>query len=65
MRRFCIVVKSSDEGLFRALEEAIVGRIGFTVVRDRRGNTQETWPTDRRKARIWESAELLFAVCEE
>jgi hypothetical protein len=65
MRRFCIVVKSPDEGLYRALEEAIVGTIGFTVVRDRRGNTQETWPADRRKARTWESAELLFAVSED
>ena len=65
MRRFCIVVKSSNEGLYRALEEAFVDRAGISVVRDRRGNQQETWPRERRTARIWETGALLFAAYEE
>jgi hypothetical protein len=65
MPRFCIVVKSSDERLYRALEEAFLGRTGFSVVRDRRGNRQETWARDRRTARLWETGELVFAECED
>jgi hypothetical protein len=65
MPRFFIVVKSSNEGLYRALEEALVERIGFSVVRDRRGNQQDPWPSDRRKARVWETGELAFAACED
>jgi len=30
MPRFCIVVKSSDDQLYTALEEAFLGRIGFS-----------------------------------
>jgi hypothetical protein len=65
MPRFCIVVKSSDDRLYRALEEAFLGRIGFTVIRERRGNRHDTWPGERRKARVWETGELAFAECEE
>jgi hypothetical protein len=65
MTRFCIVVKSSDDRLYRALEEALLGRIGFTVIRERRGNPHDTRPRERRKARVWETRELAFAVCED
>lgn len=65
MPRFCIVVKSSNDELFRALEEALAGRIGFRVVLDRRGQEQNAWPKDRRKARVWEYGELVFAECED
>ena len=65
MPRFCIVVKSSDERLYRALEEAFLGRTGFSVVRERRENRQETWARDRRKARVWETFELVFAECDD
>jgi hypothetical protein len=65
MPRFCIVVKSPDDQLYRALEEALVGRSGFTVIRERRGNRHDTWPRERRKARVLETGELAFAVCED
>ena len=65
MPRFCIVVKSSDERLYRALEEAFLGRAGFSVVRERRGNRQETRLRDRRTARVWETFELVFAACDD
>ena len=65
MPRLCIVVKSSDERLYRALEEAFLGRIGFTVVRERRGKPHDTWPSERRKARVWETGELAFAECQD
>jgi len=61
MPRFCIVVKSSDERLYRALEEAFLGRTGFSVVRERRQNREETGARDRRKARVWETGDLVFA----
>jgi hypothetical protein len=61
MPRFCIVVKSSDERLYRALEEAFLGRTGFSVVRERRQNREETGARDRRKARVWETGHLVFA----
>jgi hypothetical protein len=65
MPRFCIVVKSSDDRLYKALEEAFLGRIGFTVIRERRGNPHDTWPAELRRARVWETGELAFAECEE
>ena len=65
MPRFCIVVKSSDDRLYMALEEAFLGRIGFTVVRERRENRPDPWPGERRKARVWETGELAFAASED
>jgi hypothetical protein len=65
MPRFCIVVKSPNEELYRALEEVLAGRIGFRVLRDRRGSEQKAWPRDRRKARVWEYGELVLAECED
>jgi hypothetical protein len=65
MPRFCIVVKSSDERLYRALEEAFLGRTGFSVVRERRQNREEIRGSDRRKARVWETADLVFAESNE
>jgi hypothetical protein len=65
MARFCIVVKSSDERLYRALEEAFLGSTGFSVVRDRRRNPQDIWDRDRRKARVWETGELVFAASDD
>jgi hypothetical protein len=65
MPRFCIVVKSSDEGLYRALEEAFVGRTGFSVVRERRQNREDIPARDRRKARVWETGDLVFAECDD
>jgi hypothetical protein len=63
MPRFCIVVKSANEGLlYQALEEAFLGRSGYTVVRERREHSREPpRPGDRRKARVWETGELAFA----
>ena len=61
MRHFWIVVKSPDERLYRALEEAFLGRTDFSVVRERRRNAPEIRAGERRKARIWETGELVFA----
>lgn len=62
MPRYCIVVKSPNEGLFRALEEAFLGQSDFSVVMERRISRSTAAPTEeRRKARIWETGELLFA----
>ena len=65
MPRFCIVVKSSDERLYKALEEAFLGRTGFSVVRERRQNREEIGVRDRRRARVWETGELVFAECDD
>ena len=62
MPRFCVVVKSANEGLYQALEEAFLGRTGFTVIRERREHPREQPRSgDRRKARVWKTGELTFA----
>ena len=62
MPRYCIVVKTANDGLYRALEEAFLGRSEFTVVRERRLRPlDESWPDDRRRARVWETGELQFS----
>jgi len=62
MPRYCIVVKSANDGLFRALEEAFLGRTEFCVIRDRRRpRPTGPWPDERRKARVWETSELQFS----
>ena len=62
MPRYCIVVKTANDGLFQALEEAFLGRSAFCVVRERRVRpATEPWPGDRRQARVWETGELLFS----
>ena len=62
MPRYCIVVKTANDGLYRALEEAFLGRSEFTVVRERRVRPPiESWPDDRRRARVWETGELQFS----
>jgi hypothetical protein len=62
MPRYCIVVKSANEGLFRALEEAFLGRSEFSVVRERRMQPSAApGMEERRKSRVWETGELLFA----
>ena len=59
------MVKSSDERLYKALEEAFLGRTGFSVVRERRQNREEIAAGDRRKARVWETGDLVFAESYE
>jgi len=62
MPRYCIVVKSANDGLFRALEEALLGRTEFSVIRERRRNPKTAaWPAERRNARVWETGELQFS----
>jgi len=63
MPRYCIVVKSANDGLFQAMEEAFLGRSEFSVVLERRASHPQTepWPGDRRKARIWETSSLQFS----
>jgi hypothetical protein len=66
MPRFCVVVKSANEALYQALEEAFLGRTGFAVIRERREHPREQPPSgDRRKARVWETGALAFAEYEE
>jgi hypothetical protein len=66
MPRFCVVVKSANDGLYQALEEAFLGRTGFSVVRERREHPQEPpRPDDRRQARVWETGELAFAEYDD
>jgi hypothetical protein len=62
MPRYCIVVKSANDGLLRALEEAFLGRPEFTVIRERRRRRQtDPWPDERRNARVWETGALQFS----
>jgi hypothetical protein len=62
MPRYCIVVKAANDGLFRALEEAFLGRPRYRVVRERRRSRRaEPWPEERRQARVWETSALQFA----
>ena len=66
MPRYCSVVKSANERLFHALEEAFLGRSGFSVVRERRVQPSAVARTEeRRKSRVWETRELLFAEHRE
>ena len=66
MPRYCIVVKSANDGLFRALEEAFLGRTDFSVIRDRRRRSKTVeWPDERRTARVWETGELQFSECSD
>jgi hypothetical protein len=66
MPRYCIVVKSANDGLFQALEEAFLGRSDFSVVRERRVEQSAAPRTEeRRTARVWETRELLFAEHRE
>lgn len=66
MPRFCVVVKSANDGLYQALEEAFLGRSGFTVIRERRAHPAEQPRSgDRRKARVWETGALAFAEYDE
>jgi hypothetical protein len=63
MPRYCIVVKSANDALFRAMQEAFLGRSEFSVVHERRVSLpqSEAWPADRRKARVWETGSLQFS----
>ena len=61
MPRYCIVVRSANDALFQALEEAFAGKTEFSVVRERRLQPPGPWPDDRRKARVWETKGLVFA----
>ena len=66
MPRYCIVVKSANDRLFHALEEAFLGRSDFSVVRERRVQQSAAPRTDeRRTSRVWETRELLFAEHRE
>jgi hypothetical protein len=66
MPRYCIVVKSANDGLFRALEEAFLGRSDFSVLRERRVQQSSAPRTEeRRTSRVWETRELLFAEHRE
>jgi hypothetical protein len=66
MPRYCIVVKSANDGLFQALEEAFLGRSDFSVVRERRVQRPSVPPTaERRRSRVWETGELVFAEHRE
>ena len=66
MPRFCIVVKSANEGLYQALEEAFLDRTGFSVVRERREHPEEPPRRgDRRKARVWETGEMAFTEYDD
>jgi len=65
MPRYCIVVKSANERLFQALEEAFLGRSDFSVVRERRVEQSAARTEERRKSRVWETRELLFAEHRE
>jgi hypothetical protein len=66
MPRYCIVVKSANDGLFRALEEAFLGRTDFRVIRERRRRSKTAaWPDERRTARVWETGELQFSECSD
>lgn len=62
MPRYCIVVKSANDRLFHALEEAFLDRSDFSVVRERRVQQSAAPRTEeRRNSRVWETRELLFA----
>jgi hypothetical protein len=66
MPRYCIVVKSANDGLFRALEEAFLGKAEFRVIRERRRSPKPAaWPDERRNARVWETGELQFSECAD
>jgi hypothetical protein len=66
MPRYCIVVKSANDGLFRALQEAFLGRPEFSVIRERRRHPESAaWPDERRTARVWETGELQFSECSD
>ena len=66
MPRYCIVVKSANERLFQAIEEAFLGRSDFSVVKERRVEQPAAPRADeRRKSRVWETRELLFAEHRE
>jgi hypothetical protein len=62
MPRYCIVVKSANDGLFEALQETFLGRAQYSVVQERRRSRDtEPRPPERRKARVWETRGLQFA----
>jgi hypothetical protein len=62
MRRYCLVVKRTNEQLYEALKSAFGDSQGFKVIQDRRSTAQGEWPSDERRRReVWDANDLLIA----
>lgn len=62
MGDYWFIVKSTNDALFEALQQALAGRAGFHLVKDRRGEPGRPPSTgERRIAQTWEGGEITIA----